>query len=171
MVWGSAKQELEDGGGKRNLVVQGGWIDSGAESKIVDIGGLGKEVSGDWGKNGSFMAITEAETDKVINMKECGTDEKANKLGFQGRILSTARNVGECCDQFSGTVERGVREEKVSEVVITMGFQIGSIVNRRGCGHKQLDCIRRTTKQKHDELSACGGHDGSDVPLKNLEHI
>jgi hypothetical protein len=80
---------------------QGGWVNSGAESQIIDTRRAGEKASGDFGKNGCSMTIMEAETNKVVNLVEYRADERAEELGFECSVVSAARNVGECRNQFS----------------------------------------------------------------------
>jgi hypothetical protein len=77
-------------------------------------------------------------------MEQRRADERTNEIGFEGSIVSAAWNVREGGDKFGRTVIRSMREEEVSQVIVTTGFEVRGVMNRRGRGHQQLNCIRGT---------------------------
>ena len=64
--------DLDGESGERDVIVNGGRVDSRAEGKEVDIGRAGLDIGSDGCSDRFSIAVMEAEADKVVNLKEGG---------------------------------------------------------------------------------------------------
>ena len=104
------KPKLEGVRRKRETAVDGGRIDSRAESEKRNPGGTVGEVVGDGVSDGHTKVVTKTKGNKIVDKEKSGTDTRAAASSFESSIVGAARDVPKSGNKFGRAVEEGVLE-------------------------------------------------------------
>ena len=127
--------KLERKGGEEDPGVNNGWIDGGTKCKVGDASRATGGVRSDGTSYGGASMVAKADGDKNIDKEESGPS-----------VIRATRDVTEGGNKLGGTKKERVFDKQIGQKVETTGLEVGSSVNRRGRGHKQIDRIRGTAE-------------------------
>ena len=127
------------------LIIEGLTVNQ-PKCKTRDASRASGGVKSDGTRHGGTGMVTKADGEEIVDKEESGPNRAAATAGLKSSVIGTTRDMAEGSNKLGGTEKKRVFHKQTGQKVETTGFEVGSSVDGRGRGHKQIDGIRGTAK-------------------------